>query len=154
MLSLRAEIRARGELRVRIEAASHQEWAKLMSRLEGASPDIARERINEWKPQFEGTVQYENQQLTNVAMPAYRQMLALFREKLWLAEPQTRAYLNSFVEFVDVWERHLQKSIPVEVITAIGHSEANLHPFYQHIEGMVDRLQKELSDVRRWPRLG
>ena len=72
-------------------------------------------------------------------------MVTTFRDKMWLAEPETRVYFDKFVEFVDVWERSLRNAMPGEVVKAIGHGEANLHPFYDHLEKTHDRLRAELA---------
>jgi len=72
-------------------------------------------------------------------------MVATFRDKLWLAEPETRQFFAGLIEFVDVWERVLRGTLPGGVPAAIGHAEANLRPFYEHLETMADRLRDVLS---------
>jgi len=72
-------------------------------------------------------------------------MVAIFREKLWLAEPDTRAYLPALIEFVDLWDRWLAESVPGEVIEKLGHSEKHLHPFYEHLEKRHDELRSVLA---------
>jgi hypothetical protein len=78
---------------------------------------------------------------TDVSMPLYRRMLETFREKMWLAEPETRQYLSALIEFVDVWERHIRGTMPGEVVLEINHTEQNLHPFYEHLTQTHDRLR-------------
>jgi hypothetical protein len=94
---------------------------------------------------FGRIISYDNEQLRTTLMPAYRQILALFRDKLWLAEAETRSYAGALVDFIEIWERFLSESIPGEVILALNHSEESLQPMYAHIESVVSRLQKKLS---------
>jgi hypothetical protein len=78
-------------------------------------------------------------------MPRYREMIDVFRDKMWLAEPETREYFKSLIEFVDVWDKVLAEKLPPSVAKAIDHSEQNLHPFYHHLERMHDRFRSEIS---------
>jgi hypothetical protein len=78
------------------------------------------------------------------AMPAYRKILATFREKMWLAEPATREYFAPFVEFIDVWERTLRDTISPDIVTDMGHDAQNVHSFHQNIESTHDLLRQLL----------
>ena len=82
---------------------------------------------------------------TDISMPLYRKMLDVFREKMWLAEPETRRYLPLLIEFVDVWERHIRGTMPDEVVQEIKHTEENLHPFYDHLTATHDRRRSILA---------
>lgn len=146
MLSIRTEVRALSELRCRIEGASEEEWQKICSSLIGAAPNIIKENLDIHRSKFAKITEYNNEALRTTFMPAYRRMLTVFRERLWLAEPDARQYLGQLVEYVDIWERFLSESIPGEVIQAIGHSEEKLLPFYQYVEQTVDQLRTELSE--------
>src|SRR6266700_4139834 len=66
-------------------------------------------------------------------MPRYHDMATVFREKMWLAEPETRDYFAALIEFIYVWEKILNDRLPRDVAPAIGHTEQNLAPFYQHV---------------------
>jgi hypothetical protein len=72
-------------------------------------------------------------------------MLAIFREKLWLAAPETRAFLGPLSDFVDIWDRWLAEAIPPEVIKNLGHTEQPLEPFYEHLEKKHDELRSILA---------
>jgi hypothetical protein len=62
-----------------------------------------------------------------------------------LAEPETRKYFKTLIEFVDVWDKILADKLPHSIAPAIGHTEQNLQPFYQHIEEVHDRIRLEIS---------
>ena len=147
LLGLRAEIRMRGELRARIHSAADAEWRRLCAEArETADPVNAFQKLEESKGrQFEGIIEYDNRQLVEELMPAYRRMLSIFRDNLWLADVETRQYFGKFLEFVELWERWLAKSIPHEVIDKLGHSEATLEPFYKHLTEQHDELRRLLS---------
>lgn len=54
-------------------------------------------------------------------------------------------YFEKLVEFVDIWERYLRKSILLEVMTRMEHTEEKLHAFYKHIEDRHDVIQANLA---------
>ena len=78
-------------------------------------------------------------------MPRYREMIDVFRQKMWLAQPETREYFKQLVEYVDVWDKTLARTLPHSIASAVGHTEKNLHPFYDHLEAMHDKLRSEIS---------
>ena len=78
-------------------------------------------------------------------MPPYRSMIDIFCDKMWLAEPETRDYFGQLVEFVDVWDKILDNKLPRSVAPAISHTEANLAPFYTHLQEVHDRLRREIG---------
>jgi hypothetical protein len=96
-------------------------------------------------PAIIANVQDENQTFRDVLMPRYREMISTFREKMWLAEPETRGYFGQLVEFVDVWDKILADKLPRSVAITIKHTEENLKPFYQHLAEMHDRFRTEIS---------
>src|SRR4051812_38960544 len=76
--SLRQEIRALSELRVRIQHAADAAWRELCAdRPAGSVPDHAP---------FEKIIEYENEQLKVVLLPAYEKMLQTLRDNFYLAE--------------------------------------------------------------------
>lgn len=68
-------------------------------------------------------------------------MTTMFRDNLWLAEPETKEHYKPLMEFLDVWNRAMSGSLPHEVIQRLGHSEENLHPFYKNLQDTHDRLR-------------
>lgn len=79
-------------------------------------------------------------------LPIYQEMIQLFRRELWLAEPDTVAHLGALVEFVEVWERIKDDSLPSPVALGIGHEEENLHALYDHLESRVTELRRRLKE--------
>ena len=67
-------------------------------------------------------LQDENETFKEVLMPRYREMINVFREKMWLADPQTRTFFRDLVEFVDVWDKILVNKLPSSFAPAIGHT--------------------------------
>lgn len=115
MLGLRNEIGMLSELRARIQGTATVVWKELcQERLQISSEalgELSRTRTHE----FTKLTEYDNKQFREDLLPAYRQMARLFRENLWLADPDTREHYEHVIEFVEVWDRWLAKSIPVEV---------------------------------------
>jgi hypothetical protein len=108
-------------------------------------------RINDERcPVFERIIDYDNRQLAEDIMPAYRKMAELFRCKMHLAEFSTIRHFAAFVEFVEIWNRWLDKSIPREVLGELNHSEKNLYPFYEDLADTFARLQRELREKSHW----
>jgi hypothetical protein len=140
LVSLRAEIDARSRLRLKLEGAMDQAH---MDGLLDAGRDAQRaEDVTDMAiPSMLMVMRDEDRIFKEVSMPLYRKMLDIFREKTWLAEPETRAFLPPLIEFVDVWERHILGTMPGELISEINHTERNLHPFYDHLVATHDRLR-------------
>jgi hypothetical protein len=144
MVGLRAEIRMFGELRVKLQNEADSAWQQLT---EGVAPGPESQALTAARfPQFKALIEHDNVQFNERLMPAYRKMVDLFREKLWLAEDETRNYYPVLVEFVDVWERWLAGSLPPELIERTGHTEVKLHPFYEHLEAQHARFRHALSN--------
>ena len=90
------------------------------------------------------SIRDENQTFRELLMPRYREMVDVFRKKMWLAEPETRRHFVELVEFVDVWDKVLNDQLPPAIAPRIGHTEQNLKPFYSHLESTHDRLRAQL----------
>jgi len=70
----------------------------------------------------------------------------LFRECYWLAEPETRTHYADLLEFIEVWNRWIDKALPPEVLERLNHGEDNLTSFYEHIEQMHTAIRQKLKD--------
>jgi hypothetical protein len=134
-------------LREKVRAAAHAEWQRLCqdARDTADPPENLRKLSTEKGPELERVFDYDNQQLVEDLVPSYRRMLTVFRDNLWLAEPETRSNLGKLIEFVELWERWLAKAVTAEVVRRLGHSEESLHPFYEHLEKKHDELRGRLS---------
>ncbi|WP_315766890.1 MULTISPECIES: hypothetical protein [unclassified Bradyrhizobium] len=131
LLAARREIKARSELRVRLQEALIE------------PPAVGD--IDAHVRAMDANVDDENQTFREVMMPRYREMISIFRDKMWLAEPATREFFGELIEFVDVWDKILNKKLPNWIASRINHTEANLHPLYAHLEETHDRLRREVS---------
>jgi hypothetical protein len=142
LVSVRTEIWSRGELRDKIENIQDSAF---ISGLHDAAP-MATDHISENTilPML-AVIRDESQIFADISMPLYRKMIETFRDRMWLAEAETRSYFPILIEFVDVWERHLRGTMPHDVLIEIEHTEKNLHPFYNHLESTHDRLQNLLA---------
>jgi hypothetical protein len=146
LVSMRAEIRARGDLRLKIETAIDEKHARDLVEAGAYGGQNAIRQVNEENiPPMLAVMRDEYKIFTDVSMPLYRKMLDVFREKMWLAEAETRGYLPLLIEFVDVWERHIRGTMPGEVVREIKHTEENLRPFYDHLISTHDRLRNVLA---------
>lgn len=141
LLGIRTEIRTKSELRVRIQAAASQAWTDLCANADGRNPQALRDLTESRGPQFTKVIEYDNKTFQEELLPAYQRMAAIFRDNLWLAEPETKEQYKLLMEFLDVWNRAMSGSLPYEVLQRLGHSEENLHPFYQHLQDTHDRLR-------------
>ena len=144
MLGLRSEISAHSTLRVRLQTEAGAAWQAL-SAAAAPGPEAQQLTANRF-PQFQALIEYDNNKLREKLMPAYRKMLDVFRNGLWLAEADTRKHYPAVVEFVDVWERWLDGSMPGEVLERIGHAEENLSQFYDDLQTKHDQLRKLVAD--------
>ena len=147
LLALRSEIRIKSELREKVRAAAHAEWQRLCQEARDTTnpPENLRKLSTEKGPELERLFDYDNQQIVEDLVPSYRKMLAVLRDNLWLAEPETRSNLGKLIEFVALWERWLAKAVTAEVVRRLGHNEESLHPFYDHLEMKHDELRGRLS---------
>lgn len=145
MLGLRNEIRMRSELRVRISNTADDVWRELCERERQIDVEALSDLSDTRFPEFAKVIDYNNKQLQEELLPAYRQMAELFRKNLWLADLDTRAHYQHLIEFIDLWDRSLAKSIPGEVIQRLGHSEENLNPFYEHLARRHDDLRAKIE---------
>jgi len=89
-------------------------------------------------------IEYDNKQLFAELLPLYRSMVERFRTHYSLAEPDTRAFFPELVEFVELWNRSEQNSVPGEVIQHLEHGEEKLNPFYEHLQNKHDELREKV----------
>jgi hypothetical protein len=138
LLATHKEIRARGELRVKLQQAIDDGHLRDMLL---AGPGKIEVASDVHVPAIIKNIVDEGATFREVLMPRYREMIKVFRDKMWLAEPETRKYFPDLIEFVDVWDKILDDRLPRSIASAIGHTESNLKPFYQHLEQEHDRLR-------------
>ncbi len=96
--------------------------------------------------QKQNAIGHANKELVEEVIPLYRTMLDISTEKYWLADADTRAFYQDFLEYVELW-RH---PIPQEIGEAIGHDEGQLEPLYHHLESKLTDLQNQIKDQYFW----
>jgi hypothetical protein len=145
MLGLRNEIQAYGRLREKVQNEAQAAWTQLCADTE-ALPVHERQRTTRDRgPEFTRLIEFDNERLHKELLPAYRKMVTLFRENYWLSEPTTRDYYAGVLEFVDLWERWVEKALPAEVLKRLEHTEENLQPFYEHLAKEHDEIRSKLK---------
>ncbi len=157
LLGKREQIEAKGALRVKVRSAANAAWQELCSRVRQGSrdnplaeADAFRKLEAERFPAFEKIIEYNNRQLAEELLPLYREMVEFFAANMWLAEPSTRRHFTTLVQFLEIWNRHLDKSLPGEVALELERrgetSEQKLYPLYEELRVQVDRLREELKE--------
>jgi hypothetical protein len=145
LVSLRAEIKARAELRLKIETALDGDYTRKMTEAAYGQVPVSPNEIKEQTQARRSAADEEFEAFKTISMPLYRKMLEIFREELWLAEPGTRDRLPLLIEFVEIWERYLAGTMPADVVGQIKHTERNVHPLYDDLTQVHDRLRAKLS---------
>ena len=141
LLAMHKEIQARSELRGKLQQAVDSLHVEDML---DAGPGKTEQASDAHVPAILTNIRDENETFRDVLMPRYREMIDVFRAKMWLAEPETRDYFPDLIEFVDIWDKILANKLPRSVAPAVGHTEKNLHAFYRHLEEVHDRLRSEV----------
>jgi hypothetical protein len=129
LMGLRREIRAKGELRVKLQKAAHE---------------VLSPRSEKDDAAFKQMIDYNNEQLRKDLVPKYNEMLRIFRDRMALAEPSTVPYFSQFLEFVELWNRWLDRTVPGKVVEEVGSTEEALAPFYQDLEQHLCSLRTQL----------
>jgi hypothetical protein len=131
---MRQQIRTKSELRTRLHSIAGRQY-----------PNFARTASEDEKAAFLSIPDYSDRQLKEELVPTYEKMANLFTDRMCLAEPSTRMHYQKLIEVVEIWKRFLANTIPSSVDKEIGHTEADLEPFYKDLESIFNRLQKKLG---------
>lgn len=149
LLGMRAQILAKSEVRLKVSGATSEAWRKLIGRFDDAQFDQRFEYIERTQaerfPDFQKVIDENNRQLIEDILPMYRKMVKHFADNMSLSESSTRQHFGALVEFVEIWDRWLNKTIPGEAIPLLGHSEDNLKPFYQDLGDHMNSLGQGLN---------
>ncbi len=133
-------IRAQGALRADISQASSIGWQKVCAR----SPDPFLNHDEEFKP-YKALIEYDNEKLSSEVMPLYDKALKIFTSKYWLSEDSTRPHYEELYRFIEIWHRYLDRSLPMDALNELEHSEEKLKPFYKEIEKIMIELKSNLK---------
>lgn len=129
---MRAQIKAKSELRTKVHVAGEDLWAKQFEGID--DPEMKKEIDSANWEKYEKTLDYSNKQMEAEIIPLYRKMLEHFSTHMGLAEESTLEHYGTFVEFVEIWNRWMEKSLPPEVANRLNHSEKKVYPLYDDIE--------------------
>ena len=151
MLGIRNEIKVQSEIRSRLQTLANEEWLKIVNKIEHLDIEKKKEIFERRSKDSEKLIEYDTSKLREKLIPAYRRMSDLFRENYWLAEEETREYFVGLLEYVEIWNRWIEGTLPVEVLMRLDHAEENLDHFYLHIEKMHNsiRYKVKTGDPRR-----
>lgn len=145
MLGIRSWILAKGQRRVRVSGASDAAWRRLVASRRGNVESLQR-LSEERMPDFKKIIEEDNRELAEEIMPRYHEMVDMFRERMGLAESSTVEHFGALVEFVDLWDRWLDRTIPSEVVVELEHGEDKLAALYEDLADNFRRLKAELKD--------
>jgi hypothetical protein len=146
LLRLRNEIKIESELRVMIQAAGEEGWQQVAASMENALSRF--ESSDKHFEPYRKLIEYDTKTFKDELLPAYRTMVSVFRENMSLAFPDTSKHFGKLVEFVSVWDRHLEGAIPAEVLPLLKHGEQNLHPFYENLQRRHDELVEKIAAAK------
>ena len=143
MLAIRARIKAKSELRLKLSAILGDEWAKLYSGID--DPELKKKIDQERSPQYQRVLDQWNNDLGEEIIPAYKKMAELFVAKMYLAEDEVRRFFPIRMEHVEILEMHHKNPFPREVAMKLDHNEKKLYPFYLSLDEQFRNLQKKLG---------
>jgi hypothetical protein len=144
LLGIRSQILAKSEVRLKLRKIAQKiQQADLIQAQN--NPQVRQYLSTVKNPEFRKLIEYDNQQLQDEFVPQYREMLAHVTKNMWLAEPSTLGHYAALVEYVELWNRALERTIPDDVLFELDHDEKKLHPFYTDLDLQFKRLQQELT---------
>ncbi len=145
LVALHHELQARAAIRDRIidTAVEVREQVIDAGRLVGRE-ELRRLHADEL-PGYDAVANMPHQGFVDMLLPTYQAIRDLYREKLWLAEPDTRAHFPPLLEFVSLWEWYLDQKPPGRIMLGLKHSSKKLEPVFDHLHQEHERLRKDLS---------
>ncbi len=147
LLGIRNEIRMLSELRQKISESAGRHWRNICEEARKAGgADYVKQITDERRAVFMNAIEYDNRQLRESLLPAYRRMVTIFRDNYYLAENNTREHFRPLLEFIDIWDRWLDRSIPHEVAEELEHGEKALYSLYADLEKTHNELRAKLRN--------
>lgn len=140
MLGLIKQVIANAETNVKTSDASNQAWRKICER--NLQPF---EDHNKYFEPFRRSLDYENERFRKEDIPAFDKMLEIFKSKIHLAYPSTKALFSQFSQYADHWHR----TLPPEAWEGMNITGEPLAKLAVDVEAHVDRLRRELSGEKR-----
>lgn len=146
LVSLEAEIRSWNIVNNKIISSAGQAWGEILKEAGQYGAEQKIKLHEERWPIFQKLIYEENKQFSDNVMPLYLKFFDIYKEKMWIAEPEARTYFPHLLEFIGIWQRHLKGSLPYEVLSILGHSEEKLKPLYDYINDNYRRLKYKLDE--------
>jgi hypothetical protein len=146
--ALRQEIKELSDYRQEIGSVHSEVFAGARRR---SRPLKSGEMPDKESPEFYDQEQEEYcvKQLKEVLLPAYRKMQEVFREGMWLADPETLEFWPKLVRFNELWKRGEESKMHFMVGMKVQVKERkNLTPFYMHLESKIEQLRFEILNGR------
>jgi len=144
LLAIRKHVQVLGELRCRVFDAQNKAWQEECARFEG-NPEAMNRFLKEREPEITKNIEYENKKHVEESLPAYRNMITIFRNNLWLAEANTVAHFPALLEFVELWDIWMARAIMPEAMKSFDHTEEKLLPPYEDLQRRHDELRQRLA---------
>ena len=142
MLGVRSEIKAQSKVRFKVtKIASGAFTEEFGTAVQGVRIEPAADVAEKYK----AIQEYNNTQWAESLVPLYRQMLDHFTHHMHLAELSTRIHYDALCEFVEIWNRYLDESLPRKVAEKLAHDEGTLQELYSDLQFHFDRLLKETA---------
>ena len=139
ILGFSRKIKAKSELRGELSKAADEAWRELCDK-GGGTVETHKE---DFKP-YKKILDYDSKQWNAELFPLYEEILEIFTKNYWLAEETTKQYYVDLCNFVDVWQRHLDNSIPSDVLKKIENGSDRVRQFFEHMEEEVIKLKNKL----------
>ena len=140
LLGIRSQIRGKSEVRLKLRTITQKSQQAALIQAQD-DPRITSTK----QAEFRQLINYDNWQLQEELVPSYREMLAHVTKNMWLAEPSTLEHYDALAEYVELWNRALEKAIPDDVVLQLDHDEKKLYPFYDDLASQFKRLREELK---------
>jgi hypothetical protein len=140
MVGCLQRVRALADLRSEISAGASTAWKKICD--EHSRPFVDHE---EYFAPFKAAIEFDNQQIYEEILPTYNQMVQIFTDNFWLASGAVQSEYAELCRFVELWNRYRDRTIPMEVLDEIGHSESRLSRLYTLLESDLKNLRDIIS---------
>lgn len=143
MRGMREETKAKSKLSARLHELAYYVHDSSITN-EDDPEEIRRVEADMIQKGYQDIFGYSRNQFKNELVPIYRRMLEHFTSHMDLAEPSTLEHYPALVEYVELWNRNLEKKLPSEIADKVDFGETPLFGLYADIERHFMRLIDEL----------
>ena len=145
MQAIRVQLRVRRETELKVSSNAGSAWNQRVIDAQKTGVEEVEKLTRESFPAYAEIIQYNNKQFESEIIPLYRRMEELFVAKMYLTQSSTRQHFAALSEFVELWRRWIEKSIPGEVVSLDPPTETKLQPLYEDVEKHFEHLQSLLK---------